>query len=130
MQTGSKYRKEILDVVLFEYRKISQAPSRHQLEERADAEKLPAEEIFNEEKKKRYKAIDLSSGNIYLIVNPAVWPQEITHELIGKNADGTEKTEEIVWVKQPPKKFVMTYAEAVKKSGAKSNEIPQQHEDY
>ena len=106
-------KRAILDQVLPEYRKISDAP--------ANLEELPgyhcnfSDEKFehfklkaiDEERSKKYKAVD-EYGNIYLVANP--WACHIeTRE------DGT------LWVIHPPPKRVMTYAEAKRKAASGTN---------
>lgn len=97
-------RRAIIDQVLPEYKKVTEAPSRVEdlpgyfsdfTPEELDSFRLVA---MAEERKRRYKSVDLE-GNIYLVGNP--WAR-----VIETRKDGT------VWVVYPKPVQVMTYAEA------------------
>ena len=74
----------ILDRILPEYKKISQAPN--------------LSDVVNEyaERQKLYKSIDSRTGDIFLVQNPAVWARNAAGDLV-----------------RPAPKFVMKYDEAV-----------------
>lgn len=63
----------IISRVLFDVKKISEAPDRTVLEDRARTRDVPFEIVRKEEAKIKYKAIETLSGDIYLIQNPAAW---------------------------------------------------------
>lgn len=76
----------ILDQILPEYKKISEAPSAFpsgiDYDWRNGKPLTYEDKAFIEaEQKKRYKAQD-ASGSVYLIMNPLVWPRKL-------RADGT-----------------------------------------
>lgn len=65
--------KSILDDVLPDYKSVLKAPSLAQLEAIAREQNLDFEIVIRQERTRKYKAIDSSSGNVYLVQNPAVW---------------------------------------------------------
>jgi len=65
--------KSILEGVLMEYEPISKAPSLGELERRAAVNGIEVEYVLKREAEKRYKAVDLASGSVYLVQNPAAW---------------------------------------------------------
>lgn len=64
-----------LDDVLPDYDSILKAPNRFQLEMIARQRGVDIEDVLSAERKKQYKSVDLATGNIYLIQNPAAWLQ-------------------------------------------------------
>lgn len=62
-----------LDSVLTHLKKISEAPDLTKLEAIADARKIPLEDVLEEERKKKYKAIDARDNSIFIVTNPAAW---------------------------------------------------------
>lgn len=62
----------ILDSILPEYKKLSEAPGLRDLEAEADRKKIPLAEILKAERARRYKAID-SYGTVFLVANPTAW---------------------------------------------------------
>jgi len=59
-----------LESVLLEVKRISEAPSYCDLEEKSYREKIPLEEVLAVEREQLYKAID-NFGTIYMTHNPA-----------------------------------------------------------
>ena len=72
---GSRERAssaEILDRILMDNRKVTDAPSRVEIERRAEELRISVPEAYERERAQRYKAVD-SLGNVFLIMNPAAW---------------------------------------------------------
>lgn len=65
--------KSVLDDVLPDYKSILKAPSLGQLEAIAKERGVDVEIVIQQERYRKYKAIDNSTGNVYLVQNPAVW---------------------------------------------------------
>lgn len=97
-------RRAIIDEVLPEHKKISEAPSRVEDLPGYSAEFTPEERdsfrlvAMAQERRRRYKSVDLE-GNIYLVGNP--WAR-----VIETRQDGT------CWVLYPKPLKIFTYAEA------------------
>jgi hypothetical protein len=75
---SSEGHRSILDDVLPQYDSILAAPSLSKLLAEAVSRGLDLEEVLKEERQKRYKAVDTSTGSIYLIQNPACWQSSTT----------------------------------------------------
>ncbi len=93
--------KAILDAVLPEYKRISEAPSFSD-----------CEHYLANERERRYKSTD-SRGNIYLVYNPAAWREEVT--LAGQ----------VVKIR-PPAELVMTAEEAGSEARVKTKKLAPQ----
>jgi hypothetical protein len=107
---GSINNSELLDSVLPEFKKISEAPTRAEIEAEAESLGIPYEEMLKLEAQKKYKAAD-SSGNIYLIQNSAAWEQRV------------RQGEPLPWYVRPKPEFKFSAAD-VKRQVKTSDVIP------
>lgn len=68
----------IIDDILLEYKRISEAPSFESFVEISRDDQLTLEALMYEESFKRYKAIDTMSGHIMLAQNPALMSYQVS----------------------------------------------------
>lgn len=88
-------KSKILDFILTQYKKITDAP------------RSIDDEFKNQERQKKYKAINPQTGNVFLIMNPAarnVW----------RDAQGR------IWYENPKVEMVMSWEAAVIEARSKT----------
>lgn len=106
---GSTDKRWVLDYVLPEYQKVTEAPLRFEdvpgFSPHFTPSKLRAfcERVISDERARRYKAVD-GDGNVYLVANP--WTRHVEYRDDGR-----------CWVVHPRPKLVLTYADAKREAG-------------
>lgn len=65
--------RSVIEDVLPDFESICKAPTLVQLVSRAQSRGVEVDVVLEEERRKRYKSIDSTTGSIYLIANPVSW---------------------------------------------------------